>query len=238
VSRFGKHLASGVTPPDAGASVTPADAGSAARPAALDELLPLAGAAARGDGDAAATLAAHVGGPMLRVIRKVLGRGHPDVDDVAQDAMIAFLGALGGFRGECAVTGFAQRIALLTALGARRRSRARAETPEGDGAGAAAATLADEGARSPLAGAVASRRRALVRRMLDDLPDVIAEALALHFVLGYTVDEIAAAVAVSPNTVWSRLRLGKQALRRRLGADERLREMLADADGGPPEVER
>jgi RNA polymerase sigma-70 factor (ECF subfamily) len=230
VSRFGKHLASGVTPADAGSG--------AARRDALDDLLPLAGAAARGDGDAAATLAAHVGGPMLRVIRKVLGRRHPDVDDVAQDAMIAFLGALGGFRGECAVSGFAQRIALLTALGARRRARARAETPEADGAGAAA--LSDEGARSPLAGAVASRRRALVRRLLDDLPDVIAEALALHFVLGYTVDEIAAAIAVSPNTVWSRLRLGKQALRRKLGADERLREMLADmdVDPGPTEVER
>jgi RNA polymerase sigma-70 factor (ECF subfamily) len=66
----------------------------------------------------------------------------------------------------------------------------------------------------------------LVRQLLDELPDVIAEALALHFILGYTVDEIAEAAAISPNTVWSRLRLGKQALRRKLEGDARLAELL------------
>ena len=73
---------------------------------------------------------------------------------------------------------------------------------------------------------VASRRRALVRRLLDDLPEVIAEALALHFILDHTVEEIAAATAVPANTVWSRLRLGKRALRRRLEGDVHLTEML------------
>jgi DNA-directed RNA polymerase specialized sigma24 family protein len=66
----------------------------------------------------------------------------------------------------------------------------------------------------------------VVRQLLDELPDVIAEALALHFILGYTVDEIAAAASVSPNTVWSRLRLGKQTLRRKLEGDARIAELL------------
>ena len=48
--------------------------------------------------------------------------------------------------------------------------------------------------------------------MLDSLPDVIAQALALHFILGHTVDEIAEATSSPSNTIWSRLRLGKQAL--------------------------
>ena len=73
---------------------------------------------------------------------------------------------------------------------------------------------------------VAGRRRELVRRLLDELPDVIAEALALHFILGYTVEEIAAAASVPVNTVWSRLRLGKRALRRKLSGDAQLAEML------------
>ena len=33
-------------------------------------------------------------------------------------------------------------------------------------------------------------------------------------------------VAVPANTVWSRLRLGKQALRRKLGKDARMTELL------------
>lgn len=189
-----------------------------------DDLLPLANAAASGDADAAATLILHLAAPMLRVVRKVLGRQHADVDDVAQDAVIAFLRALTTFRGECTVVHFASRVALLTALAARRRLRLRTRWAESDGR--PIENVADEELRSPLATTLAARRRELVHQLLDDLPDVIAESLALHFVLGYTVEEIAAAIAVSPNTVWSRLRLGKRALRRKLQGDESLAEML------------
>lgn len=189
-----------------------------------DDLLPLVSAAVAGQPDAAATLIHHLGGPMLRVVRKVLGRKHPDVDDVAQDAVIAFLRALTSFRGDCAVVHFATRISLLTALAARRRMRLRTRFSETEGE--PIENFADEDRRSPLASTVASRRRELVRQLLDDLPDVIAESLALHFILGYTVDEIATAIQVSPNTVWSRLRLGKRALRRKLQADAPLAEML------------
>jgi RNA polymerase sigma-70 factor (ECF subfamily) len=188
-----------------------------------DELLPLARAIAKGDPDAAATLVLHVAGPMLRVVRRVLGRQHPDIDDVAQDAAIALLRALGTFRGDCSVVHFANRVALLTALAARRQSRARSES--GESHGAHIENLADE-LPSPLATTLASRRRQIVHDLLDDLPDVIAESLALHFVLGYTVEEIAAAISVSRNTVWSRLRQGKRALRRRLEGDSQLAEML------------
>jgi RNA polymerase sigma-70 factor (ECF subfamily) len=216
VSRFGKQVASDVDP----TPVTPVGG-------ARDELSLLARAAVQGDADAAATLATHVAGPMLKVIRKALGRRHPDVDDVAQDALMAFLAALATFRGECRVVHFAQRIALLTTLAARRRARVRDHNSEAHGVH----VVADgEAGASPLATTVASRRRELVRQLLDQLPEVIAEALALHFILGHTVDEIAEASGVSPNTVWSRLRLGKRALRRKLDADARLHEMLADRE--------
>jgi RNA polymerase sigma-70 factor (ECF subfamily) len=190
-----------------------------------DELLAVARAAARGDGDAAATLVAEVGGGMLRIVRKVLGHKHPDVDDVAQDAVLALLGALESFRGASTVEHFARRVALLTALRARRRAKVRAREAEAQGG----AELVDDipgDELSPLATAVASRRRALVRQLLDELPEMIAEALALHFILDHTVQEIAEACAVPANTVWSRLRLGKQALRRKLESDARLAEML------------
>lgn len=188
-----------------------------------DDLLDVARAVARGDGDAAATLIAEVGGGMLRVVRKVMGYRHPDVDDVTQDAVLAFLGALETFRGSSTVAHFARRVALLTALGARRRARVRRREAEAD-PGEIEKIAGDD--LSPLASAVASRRRSLVRQLLDELPEPIAEALALHFIVDHTVEEIAEATSVPANTIWSRLRLGKQALRRKLEADAQLAEML------------
>jgi RNA polymerase sigma factor (sigma-70 family) len=214
VSRFSKQMTSedAQIADRAGASLRPPDA-----------LLGVARAAGRGDGDAAATLVSELGGGMLRVVRKVMGHQHPDVDDVTQDAVVAFLGSLETFRGACGVEHFARRIALLTALGARRRAKVRQREAEAEG-GAIDELPGDE--LSPLATTVASRRRALVRRLLDDLPEVIAEALALHFILDHTVEEIAVATGVPANTVWSRLRLGKRALRRKLEGDVHLSEML------------
>jgi len=202
-------------------------AGGAPAPAGRprsDELLPLVRAVVAGDEEAAGTLVAHVGRSMLAVVRRVLGRQSPEVDDVTQDAVIALLGGLATFRGECSVLHFAQRIALLTALTAQRRARLRERWTEA--AESSADDAADERAASPMDVAAARRRRALVRDLLAELPDVIAESLGMHYVLGYTVDEIAAAAGISPNTVWSRLRLGKLALRRKLEGDARLAEQL------------
>jgi len=187
-----------------------------------DELLPLARAAGAGQPEAVATLVMALGGPMLRTVRKVLGAEHADVDDVTQDAVIALVAALPGFRAECSVTHFAHRVAVLTAMAARRRSHTRNRYTEPD---CSVDDIAEDEA-SPLASVMAGRRRDIVRQLLDELPEPIAEALALHFVLGYTVDEIAATSSAPSNTVWSRLRLGKQALRRRLGSDQRLADIL------------
>jgi RNA polymerase sigma-70 factor (ECF subfamily) len=91
----------------------------------VDDLRVLARAAADADPHAAATLAAQVAGTVLGTVRQVLGRGQADVDDVAQEAMLAFLAALPEFRGECTTRRYAQRVALFAALTARRRMVAR-----------------------------------------------------------------------------------------------------------------
>ncbi len=189
---------------------------------APDELLPMARAAARGEPDAVITLLTAVGGPILRTVRRVMGSAHPDVDDVTQDAAMALLEALPKFRGDCSVVHFAHRVAVLTAMAARRRVQTRMRYTDCDWD---ADMLADEQQSSPFVSVLSQRRRDVVRELLDELPEATAEALALHFVLGLTVDEIAAAASVPPNTVWSRLRLGKDALRRKLASDARLAEL-------------
>jgi RNA polymerase sigma factor (sigma-70 family) len=194
-----------------------------AAPPRADDLLGLARAAAARDPAAIRTLVTELGGAMLRSVRKVLGPHHPDVEDTTQEAVLALLQALPSFRAECTVLHFASRIAVMTALGTRRRLRVRARFDEPD---APIDVASDESGASPFAEAVSNRRREMVLDVLDRMPEATAEALALHFVLGYTVDEIAALAGVSPNTVWSRLRLGKEALRRALANNAKLAELF------------
>ncbi|WP_437308946.1 RNA polymerase sigma factor [Sorangium sp. So ce388] len=205
-----RKLATDLPPPAEGA------------PPRTDELLGLARAAAARDPAAIRTLVTELGGSMLRTVRKVLGPRHPDVEDVTQEAVLALLQALPSFRAECTVVHFANRIAVMSALGARRRLRVRARFDASD---APVEAAVDESGPSPFAEAVSTRRREMVLEVLDRMPESTAEALALHFVLGYTVDEIAALASVSPNTIWSRLRLGKESLRRALANNAKLAEL-------------
>lgn len=188
-----------------------------------DELLSLARSAAERDPTAASTLVLQVGGAMLSTVRQVLGPGHPETEDVTQEAVIAFLNSLKDFRGECSTRRYAQRVALFTALDARRRLVAQRRLIDSD---QVMEDLPAVSPSTPLGDALSARRREILRKVLDSLPDVIAQALALHFVLGYTVDEIATATASPPNTIWSRLRLGKQALRRLFAADAQLSDIF------------
>jgi len=199
------------------------DLGSAPDAERPDDLRLLARAAAGADPHAAQTLVTQVAGTILATVRQVLGRRHPDVDDVAQEATLAFLAALPEFRGECTTRRYAQRVALFAALTARRRTVARLRLVEPEGL-ESAATESDQ--PSPYAEIISARRRESLGRVLDSLPDVIAQALAMHFILGYTVEEIATVASSPQNTIWSRLRLGKKALRKAVRNDPGLAELV------------
>jgi RNA polymerase sigma factor (sigma-70 family) len=162
------------------------------------------------------------GGSVVRVARRILGSQHPDVDDVVQEATFAVLEALPGFRGECTVLHFVCRVATLTAMNARRKAqiRERVAAPTVD------VELRPSEALSPMSSVIASQRREACRTLLDELPLAQAEVLALHCVLGYTIDEIASATRSPVNTVRGRLVTAKAALRARLADDEQLTETL------------
>ncbi len=68
--------------------------------------------------------------------------------------------------------------------------------------------------------------RQILHELCDELPGEQTEALVLHCVMGMTVDEVAAASGTPRNTVRSRLRLAKQALRTRIENDRRLADLL------------
>lgn len=176
----------------------------------------LAARAATGDPAATRQLLTLVSPAVLRSVRLVLGSKSPDVEDVTQQALLGFVEALPSFRGECHPAGFAARIAVHSALSCRRHaSRLRIIAYEAE-----ELAVASERRRAPHddAGTAAYQRRC-VRDLLARLPHDQAEVLALHVVLGYSLPEVSQSTSIPLNTVKSRLRLAKQALRRHLDAE-------------------
>jgi RNA polymerase sigma-70 factor, ECF subfamily len=188
----------------------------------------LAAEAQRGDAAAMRALLTALVPVVARACRRVLGDRHPDLDDVAQQALTGFVQRLRFFRGDSSLSHFAERIAVYRALTWRRDAGVRLRLTVPVPADELEAT--PHGGPSPDAEAAASRVRALLLIALDSLPASQAEALALHFLFDHTVAEIAAMADCPEETVRSRLRLGKQALRERISNDARLaslREVLA-----------
>jgi RNA polymerase sigma-70 factor (ECF subfamily) len=159
------------------------------------------------------------------VVVGVLGSQHADRDDVVQQSLIAVQRALPAFRGECHPAGYATRIALRVALRARRTGKLEFTRRE------VLARLSPEGAQadSPSHVADAEHRRRVLRDLLQDLPEEQADALGLRVMLGWSLDEVARATGAPLNTVRSRVRLAKEALRKRIERDP----LLADLKGVP-----
>jgi len=188
-----------------------------------DPLLEVARLAAARNRKAMRQLVVAVGPGMLRAVRKVLGVLTADSEDVLQDAVEGLLHAIRGFKGECSVLHFACRVAVLSALTARRRMDYRAQwtldVPE-------AVDACVDMAATPAEDATANRRRETLAMLLDDLPSAQAEVLVLHCALGFTVEEIANAGNHPIETIRSRLRLAKLTLRTRISASRELAEIL------------
>lgn len=180
----------------------------------------------RGEQGAARSFVRAIAAPVRRAVVMVLGSSDVDVDDATQEAILGVLHALPRFRAECTSTQFAVRIGVLTAVAIRRRERNRHRWVANE-----ATEIERVGAdqRSPLADVETARRREAVRRLLDQLPPAIAEAVVLYFMLGYTVPEVAALCQAPVNTVWSRLRIGRERMRQALHRDPNLKAALGAA---------
>jgi RNA polymerase sigma-70 factor (ECF subfamily) len=191
-----------------------------------DELAAIARAAAAGDRSATHALLVALAPHLLRTVRSLLGGHDPDAEDVAQEAALVVLGALPGFRGESSVQRFATRTAVLVAMNARRK---RVASKRG-GEQAAVATDLDELVAppdGPEERLVRAQAAEAVRALLLTLPAPQAEALALHCVGGCTLAEIAEMTKAPLETVKSRLRLARRALRVTLDGKPALLELLA-----------
>jgi RNA polymerase sigma-70 factor (ECF subfamily) len=191
-------------------------------PGSIAPMMALARAAATGDGAATGQLLRAVAPRLGRVVRAVLGAGHPDLDDAVQQSLIGLVQALPAFRGDCEPIGYATIIAVRTAVATRTRSRTdQSRRDDGVDAGLMAGSGLSAGEE-----VAANHRKELLRSLLDDLPVEQAEALAMRVCLGWSIKEIATHSGAPLNTVRSRLRLAKEALKSRIEEDGELVEAL------------
>ncbi len=151
--------------------------------------------------------------------------GTTDIDDALQESLLAFIDALPAYRGETNIRRYALRIGIRTALAARRRDRARSglldsHVEASEPLVGPAATPSDE--------VLALRQREAFRVLLDELPESQAEALALRVVFEYSLEEIATVTGAPVNTIRSRVRLAREALRTRIEADPALGQLFLE----------
>lgn len=200
----------------------------------------LAAGAARGDAVAVRRLLDAAAPAMLGVVRAILGSRDRDVEDVLQDALVGLVQGLGSFRGDSSVLHFARSIALRRSLDQRRkRARRGPEIPlqaelstDDDDRSYEGELRSSE--RSPASNALAARRREAFRAILEDLRPEQAEAFAQRVLFGHSMQEIALQTNVSVDTVKSRLRLAKAALRARIQDDPTLLELSEIDDVDAP----
>jgi RNA polymerase sigma-70 factor (ECF subfamily) len=164
-----------------------------------------------------------VGPAMLRTIRKVLGHATSDTEDVLQEAVAGLLRAITTFKGESTVMHFACRVAVHSALSSRRRTSFRESWTLTTADGALDSPSPHP---SPAEFVTTNRRREVLEMLLDELALPQAEVLILHCALGFTVEEITRSAHCPVETVRSRLRLAKQALRDRISGSSQLAEIL------------
>lgn len=144
--------------------------------------------------------------PRVRNLVRYLVRGDAMVDDLAQEAIVAILRGLPGYRGDAPLLAWVDRVVVRSTFERRRRERQRTTR---------------EGAELPTDGNALLRqsapelsldRRALMSA-LEKLKPPQRDAIVMHHVVGMSIPEIAASSEAPAETVRSRLRLGMIELR-------------------------
>ena len=183
-----------------------AGAASKADPAHLDAL---ARQALGRDPEAVRRFLLAIAPAIGRACRGVMGARHTDLEDTVQECFVDVTRGLPYYRFEGNLLGFVTKIAVRRALMSRRRSVARLRHLQ------LLEDLHDE-APAPDANVGDMERAEVMRDLIRRVRPIQAETLIMRVVLGFTVEEIARATEVSVNTVKTRLRLGKKALRKLL----------------------
>ncbi len=203
----------------------------AARPAspALDDSELLAALRA-GETAAAAALHDRVRGQVDRTIRRLLGRGDFDSEDIAQQAMIELVSTIDRYRGDCSLDSWTSTItahAVYKHIRRRKTERRIFGTLEGDHV--AETHSHSRTGHDALVRSVLSR----VLGHLNAIDESKAWTFVLHDVCGYDLREIAQITGASVAAAQSRLVRGRREVHERIAGDPELANLLESVEGDP-----
>jgi RNA polymerase sigma-70 factor (ECF subfamily) len=167
----------------------------------------LARGACQGDSEGARRLFEAITPVVRRVCRGVLGQRHLDLEDAVQECLVDVLRALPQYRSEGHMVHYVTKIAIRRAILTRRRGARRLRSLR------VLEDLQGSEALESSSGSAAEQSR-IVSEVIARVSEVQGETLILRVVLGFSVEEVASIMSVPVNTVRTRLRLAKNALRR------------------------
>ncbi len=179
-----------------------------------------------GDDGAYETLVGEQAGRMLAVARRILGN-EEDAHDVVQDAFLSAFRAIDRFEGGSRLSTWLHRIVVNAALMKIRTRKRRPETPIED----LLPTFLEDGHqgvrpvewKNTAHEVLESREtRAMVRGLIDELPELYRNVLILRDIEDMDTKETAELLKVTPNAVKIRLHRARIALRTLL--DPHMRE--------------
>jgi RNA polymerase sigma-70 factor (ECF subfamily) len=153
-------------------------------------------------------------------LRRLIGPGDNDFEDVAQIALIEIIRSLGRYRGDCAVETWASAVTANVVFKQLRRRKLERTIFERQ---SQVEEVADAG------GDLAELRGLIhkVMRHLHEMPEARATVFLLHDVFGHDLMEVAAIVGASVSATQSKLVRGRRDLHRRIAADADLASALA-----------
>lgn len=170
-----------------------------------------------GDPAAAEELVRAETGRLLALTRRILGN-EDDARDAVQDAFLLAFRSLDRFEGHSRLSTWLHRIAVNAALMKLRSRRRKREEPlepllpayQDDGHHVEQFASWAEPADKLLERA---ENRAMVRRLIDKLPETYRTVLVLRDIEGLDTEETAKLLETTPNAVKVRLHRARQALR-------------------------
>lgn len=182
-----------------------------------------------GDEHAAAELHDRLRPRVDTTIRSLLGSGHAEHDDLAQQSFIEIVLSLERYRGECSLETWATTIAARSVFKYLRR-----RTTERKLFGEPASSAEEPPTRSSFGRQIVARDTATaIRRHLEQMDSAKAEAFLLHDVCGFDAREVAGIAKISEAAAHARIARGRRELHERLAADPELRGPLADMEIEP-----
>lgn len=147
-----------------------------------------------------------------RTLRR-LGVAQASVDDAVQDVFLVVHRRVGGYQERGSERAWLVSIAVRVAADYRRRFRRKEDT---EPLAEVAVTSQD-----PHQSAERAEARALVQRLLESLSDELRTVFVLAEMEQLTAPEIAGALGVKLNTVYSRLRLARERFEKALSEHKR-----------------